>query len=70
MKCTICLDQCKTYIKLKCTHIFHFKCIKKWARESNYCPICRKFMGYYNLDNNTNSLIPRFEDLYPVYQLK
>jgi hypothetical protein len=67
MWCAICLDKCITYIKLKCNHIFHLQCIKKWTKESNKCPLCRKFMGYYNNDGSNNSLIPSFKDLYPLY---
>ena len=50
-KCVICYEN---FIKnervkmTKCFHIFHFKCIKKWAESKTEltkkpeCPICRR----------------------------
>ena len=64
--CAICLDRCITFIKLKCNHMYHSECIKEWARESNKCPLCRKFMGYYIVDAPPTSLIQSFSELYPV----
>lgn len=28
-------------VQLKCNHIFHDECIKKWLKNSGTCPICR-----------------------------
>ena len=40
--CTICMENKKLNIKLKCNHIFCKGCIKKWLTEkSNTCPNCR-----------------------------
>jgi len=40
-ECSICLDKINDNISLlKCSHIFHTKCIEKWTRDN--CPICRK----------------------------
>lgn len=36
-------------IKLKCSHIFHNKCIKTWLEKSGTCPLCR-----YNIFECTN----------------
>jgi hypothetical protein len=42
--CPICID---TYdvgdecCRLRCNHIFHAKCIKKWLKVRALCPICR-----------------------------
>lgn len=45
-ECIICTDK---YQKdegvrdLKCTHVFHKKCIDKWFKEGSvFCPICRQ----------------------------
>ena len=43
--CPICKDVFveKEYcLKLPCDHYFHNKCVKKWLRMHNSCPICRK----------------------------
>jgi hypothetical protein len=50
-QCNICLDNLleenddsniKTLIKLKCNHIYHKCCIKKWlTQQSTKCPVCR-----------------------------
>ena len=53
-QCNICLEDlleendeeydfnAKTLIKLKCNHIYHRCCIKKWlTQQSTKCPVCR-----------------------------
>jgi len=42
--CTICLDKPDNCIQLKCGHIFHKKCIKKWISKNKTCPNCRKIL--------------------------
>jgi len=43
--CCICYndynDSENIAVKLKCNHIFHDNCIKKWLKNSGTCPICR-----------------------------
>ena len=40
--CSICFENMKDNIKLKCEHIYCSDCIKKWLTErSNTCPTCR-----------------------------
>jgi hypothetical protein len=42
--CCICLTQLKLNVdvcRLKCKHIFHFKCIQKWCEKKMICPFCR-----------------------------
>jgi len=64
-ECTICLDELIYDItKLKCGHIFHFNCIKKWSNLHTRCPECRAFMGYYG-----GELCPAFDDLYKIENL-
>jgi hypothetical protein len=47
--CSICLcdmEEGDEYFDIKCKHIFHKDCIKKWLEEFNYiCPICRTELG-------------------------
>ena len=43
-KCTICLMELSEgtdAILLPCEHIFHEKCITKWLKVHNTCPLCR-----------------------------
>ncbi|KAL7094132.1 hypothetical protein ACP275_11G082400 [Erythranthe tilingii] len=44
-ECRVCLsavyEEGDEVRKLKCSHIFHGDCIKKWLRTSHYCPLCR-----------------------------
>jgi len=47
-ECSICLEYIdnidnidKTWI-LRCNHVFHKECIKKWLVLSNTCPVCRR----------------------------
>ena len=43
--CTICMCKYKKgeYKRIlpKCKHKFHKKCIDKWFKDNNECPICR-----------------------------
>lgn len=51
--CPICLDKYNNdIINLKCNHIFHENCIKKWYEKSLLCPVCRE-----DTDNLNHSLI-------------
>ena len=41
--CSICFENMKDNIKLKCNHIYCTGCIKKWLTErSDTCPTCRE----------------------------
>ncbi|KAK8481439.1 hypothetical protein V6N11_024962 [Hibiscus sabdariffa] len=42
--CVICLNELEVGFeaaRMPCSHDFHDDCIKKWLRQSHYCPICR-----------------------------
>ncbi|XVF03380.1 hypothetical protein REPUB_Repub04eG0256000 [Reevesia pubescens] len=42
--CMICLDELnvESYaFRMPCSHTFHDDCIKRWLKQSHYCPICR-----------------------------
>ncbi len=47
INCIICFDKLKPYETtiLSCNHQYHTKCIKKWIRIKNQCPICRNFLN-------------------------
>jgi len=40
-KCVICMSSRYTKIKLKCSHIFHRKCIQQWSNWKQMCPTCQ-----------------------------
>ena len=49
--CSICLDPLTQInnknmipVKLKCGHMFHYKCIEKWHHSKQECPLCRKLL--------------------------
>lgn len=57
MDCSICLEQTQfgkcgakpkgsNDVRLKCKHVFHRNCIKKWFIENDTCPICRDCMRF------------------------
>ncbi|OMJ69995.1 hypothetical protein SteCoe_32124 [Stentor coeruleus] len=40
--CGICFDEIEFQGKINsCSHLFCFKCIKKWSDNENSCPICK-----------------------------
>jgi hypothetical protein len=41
-ECCICLEDL-TYdlYALKCGHLFHENCIRKWLRFKKFCPVCQ-----------------------------
>ena len=43
--CSICLNTEVSYIykTLKCSHLFHNRCINKWLKINNECPYCRDY---------------------------
>ena len=45
--CPICLDEIKDnerYQLLRCSHVYHKKCILEWLDRSNTCPTCREII--------------------------
>ena len=45
--CSICLESMNSSIPdenrrvINCIHMFHFRCLKRWARNRQECPTCR-----------------------------
>ena len=65
IKCTICLE--RMYINdtqyifaTDCDHYFHTKCIVKWLKDNNTCPICRNKVTI-NLENNKDNHINKIK---------
>jgi hypothetical protein len=41
--CVICLDEdANDVILIDCGHTFHSRCVRKWFRRSEGCPLCRR----------------------------
>jgi len=46
--CNICLEKGNVVSACKYNHNFHIKCIKRWGRIKDFCPVCRtKITSYY-----------------------
>ncbi|KAE9607500.1 putative transcription factor C2H2 family [Lupinus albus] len=44
-KCTICQEEYEAddeLGKLNCKHSYHFRCIKQWVAQKNFCPVCKQ----------------------------
>lgn len=42
-ECIICLEEMKendNLTLLKCSHIYHSKCIEIWLKKKSICPLC------------------------------
>ena len=53
-KCSICLLKYKGSDIIKefpCNHIYHKKCILKWLKKSNICPLCK-----YDITSDVNDV--------------
>ena len=43
IRCIICLEDMKyneDLILVKCSHIYHSKCIEIWLKKKSICPLC------------------------------
>jgi hypothetical protein len=51
--CGICMEKIvdseNKIVKLPCTHVLHYNCIKNWVCEKKCCPLCR-----YDLEKKIN----------------
>ncbi|KAI1713706.1 ring finger domain-containing protein [Ditylenchus destructor] len=62
--CSICrdsLDEVDQCCLVKCGHVFHFDCVKKWLRIKGECPTCRTKSSeshvcrlYFSSEDNSN----------------
>jgi E3 ubiquitin-protein ligase synoviolin len=39
--CPICREDMDLGKKLRCKHVFHLECLKKWCERQQFCPICK-----------------------------
>ena len=43
--CAICLESLqKDMISTSCGHVFHTKCLLKWAKRKTVCPLCNNYL--------------------------
>ena len=55
--CSICLHPMINSHYLTCGHYFHSKCIKRWIKKQNTCPICRAVI--FDLD-----ILKSYQDIF------
>jgi len=62
-ECAICQDNSPEDVKvLVCDHAYHRRCINKWLREKDNCPMCRatrEISPASSLPNDETGLIDR-----------
>ena len=60
-ECIICLDSIeKEWRTLACNHHYHKKCIERWMRVSERCPICMRNINEIEMENVHYRLAKRF----------
>ena len=52
-ECAVCLQTCIHPVKLPCTHIFCFLCVKGAANQSRRCALCRQAIPVEYFNNPT-----------------
>lgn len=53
LECAVCLQKCVHPVRLPCTHIFCFLCVKGVANQSKRCAMCRQEIPADFLDHPT-----------------
>ncbi|KAK3854621.1 hypothetical protein Pcinc_038913 [Petrolisthes cinctipes] len=53
MECAVCLQKCVHPVRLPCSHIFCFLCVKGVANQSKRCAMCRQEIPADFLDHPT-----------------
>jgi hypothetical protein len=60
-ECSICMQELTSYIKTRCKHKFHKKCLKKWLFDSDRyktnCPDCRSVIRTENNNKEEKEII-------------
>lgn len=65
--CVICTEDFspdEDVLLLSCSHAYHRDCIRKWFREQNVCPICRKVI--WESDDRPGSSSDRSDPTRPM----
>ena len=67
-KCSICLEDANpndptilTILLQGCGHAQHYRCLSRWARESNKCPVCREMISPDDRDFLNVNPVPEVE---------
>jgi E3 ubiquitin-protein ligase synoviolin len=42
--CPICMNDMEIGKAVRCGHVFHMSCLKRWVERQQVCPICRQSM--------------------------
>ena len=54
IECSICLNETNNNLKTSCKHTFCKKCIFKWLKTNNTCPICRNSVCEFDISFESN----------------
>jgi hypothetical protein len=61
--CSICLEDLEDdLVYTLCGHTYHKKCISRWQKNKNNCPLCRKKIEKYNYrtQTKTSTILEKF----------
>lgn len=68
IECFMCYRTTRNTTDVSCGHTFHSRCLKKWLKHSQECPLCRKCISNKEptemlYDPNEHNELPPLEDL-------
>lgn len=68
--CSICMETPKNKAKLDhCGHKFCRKCIMKWSKTENSCPMCRKTFNKVETAKSVTHIYDKRRGAYPTHEM-
>lgn len=50
-ECSICYEVKRNTVNTRCNHVYCRRCITKWCKTHSECPMCRKFISGFNIND-------------------